>query len=161
MTAKTGKYAGDQLLHTISCDNDPTTVQFMYLPHHMVEANQVLNGLPCILYEELLINPNDFITRSGVERANMGIWDKEKHTFASPNKLHNEEATEGMFEDSGFMALYLDQDPQAALKKKMVNFDEADLQKACTYNTYCIVHTSEYALLIVLFLLAQFILIVD
>ena len=28
------------------------------------------------------------------------------------------------------MTLYLDQEPQAALKNRMENFDEADLQKA-------------------------------
>ena len=37
---------------------------------------------------------------------------------------------EGMFEGTSITAIYLDQDPQAALKIKMVNFYEADLQKA-------------------------------
>ena len=91
MTAKTGKYAGDQLFHAISRDNDPTAVHFMYFPHHKVEATQFLNGLIYILSEELLINPNNFITRSDIERDNMGIWDTEKRTFTVPNELHNEE----------------------------------------------------------------------
>ena len=43
MTAKTGKYARDQLFHAIYCDNNPTIVHFMYLPHHKVEATQALN----------------------------------------------------------------------------------------------------------------------
>ena len=30
MTAKTGNYSGDQLFHTISCDNNPTTLSFMF-----------------------------------------------------------------------------------------------------------------------------------
>ena len=34
-----------------------------------------------------------------------------------------------MFKGTGITALYLYQDPQAALKNTMVNFDKADLQK--------------------------------
>ena len=84
MTAKTGKYARDQLFHTIFCENDPTIVHFMYFTHHKVETTQVLSGIPCIISEELLINTNDFITRSGIEQATMGNWDKEKSTFTKP-----------------------------------------------------------------------------
>ena len=76
MTSKTGKYAGDKLFHAISRDNNPTTVHFIYLPNHKIEASQVLNGAPCIITEELLAKPKDFITRSGIERATMFIWDK-------------------------------------------------------------------------------------
>ena len=83
--------------------------------------------MPCILSEELLINPNNFITRSGIERATMGIWDKETFPFANPNELHTEEAMEGILEVNGFTALYLDQDPQDALKNKMGHFYEAHL----------------------------------
>ena len=50
-SSKTEKYARYQLFHTISCDNNPTTVKFMYFPHHKVEATHVLNVLPCIIYE--------------------------------------------------------------------------------------------------------------
>ena len=57
MTAKTGKYYGDQLFHAISFDNNPTTINFMYCPDYKVEATQVINGLPCILSEEALANP--------------------------------------------------------------------------------------------------------
>ena len=60
----------------------------------------------------------------------MGIWDKETFPFANPNELHTEEAMEGILEVNGFTALYLDQETQASLKKKMRNFDDADLQKA-------------------------------
>ena len=91
MTAKSGKYAGDQLFHAISRDNNPTTVQFMYSPHNKVEATQFLNGMPCILSEELLTNPKNFITISGIEISTMGIWDKEKRTLTYPNVIHNEE----------------------------------------------------------------------
>ena len=35
-----------------------------------------------------------------------------------------------MFEGTGITVLYLDQDPQATLKKKMGNFYQAGLQKA-------------------------------
>ena len=87
----------------------------MYFPHHMVEATQVLNKITYILTEDLLINPKNFITRPGIERATMGIWDKYKRTFTKPNELHNEEAMESMFEGTGITALYLDQDTQAAL----------------------------------------------
>ena len=45
-----GKYAGDQLFHVISGDNDHTTINVMYSPHHTVESNQVIRGPPCILY---------------------------------------------------------------------------------------------------------------
>ena len=78
MTGKIGKYSGDQLFHAISHDKDPTRVNFIYFPHHKVEATQVLNCLLCIISEDILINANDFITRSGIYRATMGIWDKEK-----------------------------------------------------------------------------------
>ena len=37
----------------------------------------------------------------------MGIWDKEKFTFADPNELHNEESIEGMFEGTNLMELDL------------------------------------------------------
>ena len=90
LTSKTGKYDGDQLFRAISCDKYPTTVNFMYFPHHEVEATHVLNGLLCIISEELLINSKNFITISGIDIATMGIWDKEKRTFTNPNELHNE-----------------------------------------------------------------------
>ena len=92
MAAKIGKYAGDKLSYAISCDNDPTTVHFTYLTYHKVEATQLLNGPPCFLSEEIPINPNDFITISGIERSTMGIWDKEKSIFTDPNELHNKKA---------------------------------------------------------------------
>ena len=64
----------------------------------------------------------------------MGIWDKEKRTFTNPNGLHNEEDMEGIFKGTGLTGLYLDQDPKAALKNKMGNFYEADLQKASAWS---------------------------
>ena len=64
----------------------------MYFPYHEVEATQVLNGLTCILSEELLINLNSFITISGIKQDTMGIWDKYMRTFTNTNDLHNEEA---------------------------------------------------------------------
>ena len=127
MTAKTEKYTRDQLFHAISCDNNPTTVHFMYFRNHKVEAIKVLKRRPCILFEELLINPNIFITISGIEQSTMGIRDKYKCTFTEPNELHNEEAMEGMLKITGLTALYLDQDPQDALKNKMGHFYEAHL----------------------------------
>ena len=97
MTEKMVKYARDQLIHSIYHDNDTTTVHFMYFPHHKLEANQVLNGLICIIYEDLIVNHNSYITRSGIYQATMGIWDKYKRTLNDPNEIHNEEAMEGMF----------------------------------------------------------------
>ena len=61
----------------------------------------------------------------------MGIWDKEKRTFTDPNELHNEKAMEGMLEGTDITSLYLNQDPQAAMKNKISNFDKSDLRKAC------------------------------
>ena len=63
----------------------------------------------------------------------MGILDKDKRTFTYPNEIHNEEAMEGMFNVTGITALYLDQDPQDALKNKIGNFDKTDLQKAYSW----------------------------
>ena len=37
-----------------------------------------------------------------------------------------------MFEGTGLLALGLDKDPKAALKNKIINFDEAIFQKAYT-----------------------------
>ena len=127
MTAKTGKYTGDQIFHTISSDKYPTTIHFMYFTHHKVEATQLLNGTPCILYKEILIKPNDLIAISGIGQATIGIWDKNKRTYTHLNKLHNEEAMGDMFEGTGLTELYLHQDPQAALGNKLDNFDEAYL----------------------------------
>ena len=39
---------------------------------------------------------------------------------------------EDMFKGTGFTSLYFNQEPQAALKNKMGNFDGAYLQKSCT-----------------------------
>ena len=111
MTAKTVKYARDQLFHEIPRVNNPTTVHVMHFNHHKVESTQVLNGLPFILDEYLLINHNNFITKSGIEQATMDIWDKEKRTVTNPNEIHNEEMTEVMFKGTGLMPLDLDQDP--------------------------------------------------
>ena len=77
------------MFHGIFRDNDTTTAHFMYSPNHKVEATQFINGLPCILSEELLINPNDFITRSGLEQATLVVWDKLNGTFTNTNELHN------------------------------------------------------------------------
>ena len=63
----------------------------MYFPHHKVEETQGLTVPPSIITEELLINPNNFITRSGIKQATMGIRDKEKCTLTDPNDLHSEE----------------------------------------------------------------------
>ena len=133
MTARTVKYSGYQLFHAISYDNDTTTVHVIYFPRHKVEATQVLYRLPCILYQELLVITNVFITISGIERATMGIWDKEKRTFANSNELHNEESMEGVFKGTGLTALYLDQEPKYVLKNRMEYFDEANLQKVYTW----------------------------
>ena len=69
----------------------------MYFCHRKVEGTQVLNRLPCILSEELLINPNYFITKSGIDLYSMGIWERDKRTFTNPNEQHNEKAMEVMF----------------------------------------------------------------
>ena len=90
----------------------------MYFTHHKVEATQVLNWLLCILSEKLLINPNGFITRSGIKRATMGVWNKNKATLTKPNELNNEEATEGIFGGTVLTALDLEQDPQPVLNNK-------------------------------------------
>ena len=63
MNSKMGKYAGDKLFHAISLDNDPTILHFMFHPHHKVETTHILNGLQCILAEELPVNSKEFITR--------------------------------------------------------------------------------------------------
>ena len=105
MTAKMGKYSGDQLSHAISRDNDPSTVRFMYFPCHKLEATHDFNKPPCIISEELLINTSYFITRLGIEQASMGIWDKDNHNFTKPNELHNEKTTEGVFEGTGITSI--------------------------------------------------------
>ena len=129
MTVSTGKYARDQLFHAIPRNNNFTTVHFMFFLHHKVKKKQVLNRLPFILSEEIPVNPNYFINRSGINIATMGIWDKAKCAFTNPDDLHNEEAKESMFEVTGLMSLSLDQDPQATLENQIGNFDELDLQK--------------------------------
>ena len=125
-----GKCARDQLFHAIFRDKNTTTKHYIFFPNHRVESTNDLNGLTCILSEELLVNPNCFITGSGIERATMGIWDKDKSTFTDQNELNNQEAMEIMLQVTCIMALDLYQDPQAALKNKMRNFYQADLQKS-------------------------------
>ena len=87
MTENTGNYFGYQLFHAITRDNDTTTVHFMYFPHHKVGKTQFLNRLTCILSEELLVKPNYFIIISGIKRAAMSIWNKDKRTFFDPSDL--------------------------------------------------------------------------
>ena len=99
----------------------------MYFTHHKVDTTKVLNGLTCILSEELLVNPNDLMIRSGIGRATMDKWEKDKRTSAKPNELHNEEAMGSILEGTCLMELDLDQDPQADLKNKMRIFDEANI----------------------------------
>ena len=123
MTAKIGKYAVDKLFHEISHNNNATTLHFMYFPNYKIEKTQVLNGMPCILYGEILINLNDLITISGIDRDTIGIRDKDKHTFNDPNELHNQEAMGGMFKGIGLTSLDLYQDSQGTLKNKRWNFD--------------------------------------
>ena len=123
-------YARDQLFHAICHYNDPTTIHFICFPRHKVEVTQVLNGLPYIIYEELLVNPKHFITRSGIGQGTMEVWDKDKRTFAKPNYLYNEEVVDSMFNCTGIMALDIDQDPQFTLKNQMGTFDEADHQRS-------------------------------
>ena len=77
MTAKTGKYSGDQLLRAISHDKNPTTLHFMYFPHHKLEANQVINRLTCILSEGIIINTKNSIRISGIESNAVDIWDHQ------------------------------------------------------------------------------------
>ena len=101
----------------------------MFFPHQKVKSTQVINRLTCILSEEVLVNPNDFIARSGIKKNTMGIWDKDKRTFTKPNELHNGESMESMFKGTGLMALDLYHDPQSSMKNKMGNFDEVDLPK--------------------------------
>ena len=60
----------------------------------------------------------------------MSIWDKDKRTFTNPNELHNEEEMKSMFEGIHLKTLYLDKYPRGALKNKLGNFDEADIQKS-------------------------------
>ena len=62
----------------------------------------------------------------------MGIWNIKKLTFTNPNELHNKEAMKGMFDGTGLTVLYIDQDPQAALKNKMGKFDDAYIKKSYT-----------------------------
>ena len=150
MTAKTVKYAGDQLFHALSRDNNHTTVNVIYFPHQKVEATHVLNRLPRILSEQILFNPNNFITISGIEQATMGIWDKDKRTFAKPNYLDNQDAMEGMFEGTGLTELYLDQDQQAVVRNKMGKFDKADIQK-----TYAWAQGKDYEKVIIASILCQ------
>ena len=85
MIVKTGKYVGDKLFHSISHYNNPTTIHFMSFTHHKVEATQVFNGISCILSEELLVNHNYFVIRSGIKQDTMVIWDRDKRTFVNPN----------------------------------------------------------------------------
>ena len=105
----------------------------MYFSYHKLGANQFINVIPCILSEEILVNPNDFITRSGIDQATMCIWDKYKRAFTNPNEVHNEEVMECIFEGTGLTALYLDQEPKYVLKNRMEYFDEANLQKVYTW----------------------------
>ena len=128
MTAKTGNYARDKLFYATSLENNPITLHFMYFPHHMVEATKVINRLPYIIAEELLVNPNNFITISVIYRATMVIWDKDKQIFADPNQFHNKDWKTYVwgYKSRGTGKF---QDYQADLKNQMGTFDAADIQK--------------------------------
>ena len=83
-----------------------------------MEETQIINKIKLILSQELLINTNNLITRTGIKRATVGLWYKDKCTFTDPNELHNEESMESIFEGTGITALDLDKDSQFALKNK-------------------------------------------
>ena len=88
----------------------------MYLTHHKVEGTKVLNGQEWVIAEELLVYPNDFITISGIERANMGVRNKDKCTFTIQNEFYNEEAMGVMIEVTGLTTLDLYQESWDALE---------------------------------------------
>ena len=84
------------------------------------------NYIPCFTFDALVwpvrvVYPRDM--SSG------GCTPLPTKEVTDPNELHSGEETEGLFEGTGITKLYLDQDPQAALKNKIGNFDEAELQK--------------------------------
>ena len=62
MTAKMGKYAGDQLLHAMSCDNNPTTEYFMYLTRHKVNQPKSSTGYPVFSMKSYSSNPTISLT---------------------------------------------------------------------------------------------------
>ena len=40
-------------------------------------------------FQNFLVNPNNLNTISEIERATMGIWDKDNQNFTNQNELHN------------------------------------------------------------------------
>ena len=84
-----GNHKGDQIFHAVWRGTDATTVSFVFFLQHKTEVARVLNGLPFILADELVINTVDFIPQVGVERATFGTWDSLQHIFTDANYLHN------------------------------------------------------------------------
>ena len=89
MTVKTGKYPGDKLFHVIPCDNDTTTIHFMYVNHHKIEEPRSSTDYHVFSLNSYSSTPNDFITISGIEITTIGIRDKDKGIFTNPNEIHN------------------------------------------------------------------------
>ena len=61
----------------------------------------VINIIPCILDEKLVINPVDFITRAGMEFETFGTWDPVQHISTDPNDLHNKETITEIIQGTG------------------------------------------------------------
>ena len=97
----TGEHKGNKLFHAVCPSTDRTTINFLYFPQHDYEVAQVLNGIPCILSNELGINPVDFITLVGMKRATFGTWDPVQRIFTSPNYLNNKETMHEILKGTG------------------------------------------------------------
>ena len=106
-----------------------TTVNFLYLPKHNTEVVHVLNGLPCIIANELGIEPVDFITLSGMDRSTFGTWYPSQRLFTDPIYLYNKETMTEILQGTDITAEDLENDPEAIRTKKLTTFNDSYFTK--------------------------------
>ena len=77
------------------------------------------------------MNPVEFITRASMERATFETWYPFQYIYNDTNDLNNEETMTKILQGTGLTSEYLQNDPEATRTKKLMTFDDVDLEKYC------------------------------
>ena len=127
MKLHTCEHKGDQIFHTVYRGTYFTIVNFLYYPQHKTEGTPVLNVLPFILANELVINTVYFVMQTGMERATFGTWYPSQIIFTDFNNLHNKETMTEIIQGPNIIAEDLENDPEEIRTRKLTTFYASDL----------------------------------
>ena len=87
------------LFQAVSRGERSNQVHFIMLKPFAEEGRNVINALPIIVREELLLEPSQFFTEDTVSIADDGTWDPRKRIFLEYGEIQNNEAVDEGFED--------------------------------------------------------------